>query len=102
MLRWRFNWMSCRCDAAAAAVRGIASSTTPLLNCRGAAEDDGALAGECAAIAMRDRHVAFLDLSRAAFAPHLTYGFDQQLQPVHARMTIGEPAAIGIDRQAAA
>ena len=51
---------------------------------------------------MRDRGLATGDLTRTGFATQLPHGLDQQKQSVHAGMAIGEPAAIGVDRQAAA
>src|SRR6266446_7984725 len=66
------------------------------------AEDDGALRGQHTAIAVRDRGLAIGDLPRAAFAAQLPRRLDQQEEAVHAGMAIGQPAAIGVDRQAAA
>src|ERR1043166_7972746 len=63
---------------------------------------DGALRGEDAAIAMRDRGLGVLHLARAAFAAQLPHGLDQQEQAVHAGMAIREAAAIRVDREFAA
>src|ERR1700724_2970776 len=54
-----------------------------------------------AAVAVRDRGLAIGDLAGAAFAAQLACCLDQQEQSVHAGMAIGEPAAIGVDRQTA-
>ncbi len=42
------------------------------------------------------------DLARAAFAAQLPHRLDQQEQAVHAGVAIGQAAAVGVDRQAAA
>src|ERR1700730_6218858 len=55
-----------------------------------------------AAVAVRDRGLAIGDLAGVAFAAQLACRLDQQEQSVHAGMAIGEPAAIGVDRQTAA
>src|SRR4029077_404594 len=67
-----------------------------------AAKDDGALRGQHTAITMRDRGLAIGDLPRAALAAQLPRRLDQQEEAVHAGMAIRKPAAIGVDRQAAA
>src|SRR5439155_18537681 len=58
------------------------------------AEDDGALRGQHAAIAVRDRGPAIGDLARAALAAQLARRLDQKEQAVHAGMAIGQPTAI--------
>ena len=65
------------------------------------AENDGRLRGQDAAIAMRQRDLAVVHLPRAAFAAQLADRLDQEEQPVHTRVTIRKPAAVGIDREAA-
>src|SRR5579885_790782 len=67
-----------------------------------AAEDDGRLRRQDAAVAVGDRGLGALDLARAAFAAELAHRLDQQEQPVHAGVAIAEPAAVGVDRQGAA
>src|ERR1051326_7302263 len=63
---------------------------------------DGAWRGEDAAIAMRDRGLDILDLTRAAFAAQLPHRLDQQKEAVHAGVAIRKAAAIRIDREFAA
>src|SRR5271163_4458089 len=64
-------------------------------------EDDRALRRQYSAIAVRDRSLAIGDLARAAFLAQLPGRLDQQEQPIHAGVTIGQPAPIGVDRQIA-
>src|SRR5690348_11862813 len=71
-------------------------------NRRLGSEDDRALRGQHAAIAVRDRGLAIGDLAGAAFATELTRRLDQQEQSIHAGVAIGEAAAIGVDRHTAA
>src|SRR5437762_14091733 len=72
-----------------------------LHRCLGA-EDDGALRGEDATIAVRDRRLGVLHLALAAFAAQLPHRLDQQKEAVHPGVTVREAAAIGVDRQCAA
>ena len=51
---------------------------------------------------MRQRDFAIFHLTRAALAAQVTHRLDQKEEPVHARMTIRQSAAIGVDGQAAA
>src|ERR1700730_11112919 len=78
-----------------------AISCPPSLQRRLGAEDDRALRRQHAAIAMCDGGRAIGDLARPAFVAQLSRRFDQQKQPVHAGVAIGQAAAIGVDRQAA-
>src|ERR1700751_1494672 len=71
-----------------------------LNGCLGA-KDNGGLRGQHPTIAMRDRGRAIGDLARSAFMAQLSCRLDQQKQPIHAGVAIGEPTAIGVDRQAA-
>jgi hypothetical protein len=70
-----------------------------LLDGRLCPKDDGALRGQHAAISVSERNLAVLDLPSAAFAPDLPYSLDQQEDPVHAGMAVGETATIGVDGQ---
>ena len=70
-----------------------------LLHSRGGAEDDCALRRQHAAIAVRDRGFGSRHLTRAALAAQLSHRLDQQEQPVHARVAVGQAAAVGVDRQ---
>ena len=72
------------------------------LNRRPAPQDHARLRGEHAAVAVHHRDVVLLHLPLAAFAAQLAHALDQDEQPVHAGMAVGEPAAIGVHRQLAA
>src|SRR5438045_9449279 len=77
-------------------------AATAALNGSGGAENDGALRGEDATIAVRNRRLGVLHLALAAFAAQLPHHLDQEEQAVHPGVTVREAATIGVDRQAAA
>src|SRR5207253_10094544 len=77
-------------------------AATAALTGSGGAENDGALRGEDAAIAVRDRRLGVLHLALAAFAAQLPHRLDQQKEAVHPGVTVREAATIRVDRQAAA
>ena len=56
-------------------------AATAALNDSGGAEDDGALRGEDAAIAVRNGRLGVLHLALAAFAAQLPHRLDQQKRP---------------------
>src|SRR5713101_1504618 len=61
-----------------------------------------ALRRQDAAIAVRDRGFRAGHLACAGIAAQLPHRLDQEEEPVHAGMAIGEAAAIGVDREPAA
>src|SRR5437868_1158924 len=63
------------------------------------AEQHRHLARQRAAIAVAERDLGVLDLTRAALAAQLRRALDQREDPIHAGMDAGEAAAIGVDRQ---
>src|SRR4029079_6136107 len=65
------------------------------------AKNDSGLGRQDSAIAMRQRNLAVFHLTPAALATKLADPFDQKEQPVHAGMTIGQSAAVGVDCKAA-
>src|SRR5438132_6894257 len=79
-----------------------ACKTSSTSNCRRRPEDDRALRRQHAAIAVGDRGLAIGNLTRTGFAAQLPHRLDQQEQPVHAGVAIGQAAASGVDRQTAA
>src|SRR6056297_2324872 len=65
-------------------------------------EDRGGLAREDPAIGVGQSDPGPLHLARPGCAAQLGHGLDQCEQPVHTRVVAAQPAAIGVDRQAAA
>src|SRR5437763_14145752 len=79
-----------------------ASVVNLILHRSGGAENDGALRGEDATIAVRNGRLGILHLARAAFAAQLPHRLDQQKEAVHPGVTVREAATIRVDRQPAA
>src|SRR5215218_7326381 len=57
------------------------------------------LAGEDTAVAVGKGDLGVCYLALGALAAKLPYGLDQQEQPVHSRVVVGEAAAVGIDSE---
>src|SRR3954451_5607353 len=65
-------------------------------------EDGGRRTGQVAAHAVDEGDLGVLDLARAAVPPELADRLDQQEDPEHAGVGVGEPAATGVEREVAA
>src|SRR6267142_2324249 len=65
-------------------------------------QDERAGGGEHAAHAVDERALGLRDLARAALAPELARRLDDREDAVHAAVGVGEPAAVGVDRELAA
>src|SRR5260221_12539285 len=81
--------------------RWRAAVSRTLLSSR-ARQNAGGDGGEDAAGAVGERDLGILDLARPALAAQLTRRLRQQEQAVHAGVAVGEPAAIGVEREGAA
>ena len=51
---------------------------------------------------MHNGGIMLLHLPRAAFTADLPHRFDQQIKPIHARIAVGQAAAICIHREGTA